>query len=489
MSDSRPSRLAGIPAPVRLAVVLAVLAMAIGAAVSPATSAGRTLRVAPGATGNCTSTPCGSIDAAVAVAQSGDVIALSSGSYGDQTIKTSGSAAGWATNVVVQPAGDGPVRVGALRSYVPNLTFRNLEVNGIVYLYPSAHRDRVEQLNLTGAMAYVTGADNTAWVGNTIAPPPGQDGLQIKGLEGDNAVGTLVQGNTIGPGYRVGDSHTDCIQLLGAHQTTIRGNRILECANTGIQIGSGAGGTVNGVLIEDNVIDECRPQRGDCPGYHTIIMGSTVANSVSVLNNQLNGSVGIAGTEPAQPVIRYNTAVELPCTPKTDYNIVEKNPCGPNDRLKSGSPTPTTAPTTTTTAPKPTTTTTAPKPTTTTTAPKPTTTTAPKPTTTTTAPKPTTVTDVFVQRVHSKAPTATFAFSSGKGPVRIDLVVPDAWFGRAWAEVTLYDSANKVIGSASTGPTNRTSLTTSLPKDGVYVVKVTSKPGEVNLRVTHAPAP
>jgi Right handed beta helix region len=479
--------LARIPAPVRVLAIAAILVASIATWATMAKSSGQVLRVAPGGGGNCVSSPCGDLVTAVRAARSGDVIEMASGTYGDQTISGASGASGWAENVTVRPAAGAKVTTGSIRSHVPNVTFLDFTVNGIVYLYPEADGSMVMRLALD--YAYVTGADNTTWAGNSITPPPGQDGIQLKALNGDNADNTSLLMNVIGPGYRVGTSHTDCIQLLGAHDTVIVGNRIYECANTGIQIGSGAGGTVDGVLIDRNVIDECHPQRDECPGYHTIIVGSAVADSVRIVGNTLNGSVGIAGTTGGVPIISGNTAVELPCSPKTDWNVVQANPCGPNDQLASEA-TPVTPPPVPPTTPP----TTAPATTVPTTVATTVPTTAPPVTAPPKLPPPPQlppsnpvgdVTQTFVARVHSKAPSASFDFDSGAGTAHIELSVRGAYRDRAWATVQLVDSSGRVLATALSGPTPTATLQASIPAPGRYRVVVTSKPGEVNLAVTH----
>jgi len=279
---------------------------------------------APAQAGTTTLRPGQSISAAVSAATSGSVIELASGNYAGETIKPSSSA--WSQNVVVRPASGASVTTGSLDVYAPGVTISGLNVTGMVYLRPSAHRSRVEDSRLR--IGYTTGADNTAWVRNTFLQPPGEDGLQIKGLLGDNAVGVLIEGNRFPQTPRVGTSHTDNIQLLGAHDVIIRGNRVMGAASAAIQIGNGAGGTIGKVTIVNNFLGEYSAGGS----YHAVIVGSGVAPNVTMLHNTIAGSVAVAGTgDPRGMKVYGNIADQLPTNVTRDWNLDASAKIGSRD--------------------------------------------------------------------------------------------------------------------------------------------------------------
>ena len=266
-------------------------------------------------------------------ATSGDVVSVAAGSYPNQVIGRSAAADSWSSNVVFEPAKGAEVTIDTIDSHSANLTFRGFTVPGMVYLRPTAHQNRVEHNSI--GQAYVTGADGTAWIGNHITPRrAGPDAMQIKGYNGDNPVGVTVEGNVLGPAYREGDSHTDCIQILGGTDVVIRNNKMLPCSDKALQIWSGAGGTVGSVLVENNFMMECRPRRDGCDGWHVITVHAAEANNLTLIHNTMYGSVAIGPNDgPYSGLTQYgNIADQLPCTPNTDWNMIRTgSPCGPND--------------------------------------------------------------------------------------------------------------------------------------------------------------
>ncbi len=322
--------------------VLSVFAAAsVGTAVvvapTPAAAGPTVLHVAPHGVGTaCTAAaPCGSFAAAAAVAPAGAVVEVAPGSYPLQEIEVARPGGAAAANVVFRPAVPGTVRVAGIRSRTPSLTFEGFRVDGVVYFHPGADGD-VAIAN-TIDQAYVTGADATAWYANVIRPSsPGPDAMQIKGLDGDQPLGVTVVGNRIGPAYRSGSSHTDCIQILGGDDILIERNVFLPCADKVLQIRSGAGGTVGRVTISTNFMGECRPRRDACNGYHAAVVAAE-GNDITFVHNTVNGSIALseASVPGGATRVRFlgNIADSLPCTPGSDYNLVRRGPCGPHDRV------------------------------------------------------------------------------------------------------------------------------------------------------------
>ncbi|RME29137.1 MAG: S-layer homology domain-containing protein [Deltaproteobacteria bacterium] len=312
----------------------------VASGASGAAPAGPTvLHVTPGGTGTSCAAhdPCGDFAAAARIAPAGAVVEVAPGSYGLQEIDVSRPGGG--PNVVFRPAVAGSVRVAGIRSHTPGLTFQGFAVDGVVYFHPGA--DANVAVGNTIAQAFVTGADGTAWYANVIRPTSaGPDAMQIKGLDGDDPIGVSVVGNRIGPAFRSGSSHTDCIQILGGDDIVIERNVFLPCGDKALQIRSGAGGRVGSVTVTTNFIGECRPRRDACNGYHAAVVAAE-GNTISFVHNTVNGSIALSAASVPGGERRVafvgNIADSLPCTPASDYNLVRSGLCGPHDRLGAAS--------------------------------------------------------------------------------------------------------------------------------------------------------
>ncbi|MDW3219310.1 MAG: S-layer homology domain-containing protein [Acidimicrobiales bacterium] len=315
--------------------ILASLAVSLVVAASPAAAASTWYVSTTGSGTACTSSsPCGSFEAALGKAKPGDTVRVKAGSYGLQEIDRSVSWNAASANITFRPhSGSGTVTVGGIRSHVPSLTFTGFIDTGVMYFHPGA--DDNHAVGNTIDQAYVTGADDTLWQDNLIDPATnGPDAMQVKGLDGDNPVGVTIIGNVLGPQLLEGDSHTDCLQILGGDDIYVARNIFFPCADKSIQIRSGAGGTVGSVLIESNFISECAPRTTLCNGYHAVTV-SAEGNDIRFVHNSINGSVGLSSgsVSGGEDDLHFygNIAAEIPCTPHTDWNLIDGKTCGSND--------------------------------------------------------------------------------------------------------------------------------------------------------------
>ncbi|MEQ8841233.1 MAG: S-layer homology domain-containing protein [Acidimicrobiales bacterium] len=320
--------------------VLASLAVTLVLSTPPASAASTWYVSASGSGSDCSSAkPCGSFEAALGKARPGDTVLVRAGSYPLQTIDRSVSWGASASNITFRPTG-GKVTVGGIRSHVPSLTFRGFNNSGVMYFHAGA--DGNQAVGNIIEQAYVTSANGTVWRGNIIDPSTdGPDAMQVKGVAGDNPQGVTIVGNIFGPQYLSGDSHTDCLQIMGGDDVYVAGNTFFPCADKAMQIRSAAGGTVGSVTIEGNFISECAPRRTLCNGYHAVIVAAE-GNDIRFIHNSVNGSMAFSesGSKSggAGNVQFYgNIADSLPCTSQTDYNLVASGRCGSHDQI--GTPT------------------------------------------------------------------------------------------------------------------------------------------------------
>ncbi|MEZ5245296.1 MAG: S-layer homology domain-containing protein [Acidimicrobiales bacterium] len=313
--------------------ILSSLAASLVLAASPASAANTWYVSSSGSGSACTSAaPCRTFSAALGQARPGDTVRVRAGSYPLQEIDRN---VGWnaaSANITFKPD-SGTVTVAGIRSHVPSLTFQGFNNTGVMYFHPGADANRA--INNRIDQAYVTAADGTYWAGNIIDPKTnGPDAMQVKGLNGDNPIGVTIIDNILGPQLLSGDSHTDCLQILGGDDIYVARNVFFPCADKSIQIRSGAGGTVGSVLVESNFISECAPRTTLCNGYHAITV-SAEGNDLRFIHNSINGSVGLSSgsTSGGTNNLHFygNIASDLPCTPHTDWNLVNSAKCGSHD--------------------------------------------------------------------------------------------------------------------------------------------------------------
>lgn len=298
------------------------------------------LHVSPDGTGDCSApSPCGSITQALDRAEPGATVLLQDGVYGAQVIEAPVRASDWDQNVDVRPQTPGGAVVEGIEIKAPHVTVRGLTSTGDVYIRPAADNSGFVDMVVQGGTAYVTGADNAFLVRNRVMPADNQDGVQIKGLKGDNPMGLRIVENVIGPTRRTdGKSHLDCIQILGGSQILLQRNTLFHCASQGLLIASGAGGTVGqGIIVERNNIHGCPPGRSSmCDGFTAVLSGAP--GLVFIHNTATGGSTKIAGR---RSVIANNIISRMSRCPERggdfENNLyLEANSCAPDDRSEEG---------------------------------------------------------------------------------------------------------------------------------------------------------
>lgn len=225
--------------------------------------------VAPDGSGDrCSrSAPCQSVAAAMERADAGDIVELADGDYDDLTIHRS---AGGTSNVVVRAANPGGARADRLAVSTGSVTVRGILVEGKATLEEGADGSRFELLTVEGSV-YVK-ASRTAVISSRIRPSGG-DGIQIKPPDARGAVpeDVEIRNNDIGPArLRPGsDAHLDGIQVMGAEHLLIAGNRLREAASQTVLLKPDLG-PIRHVMIQHNLIEQCSPQREECPGHYAL---------------------------------------------------------------------------------------------------------------------------------------------------------------------------------------------------------------------------
>lgn len=278
------------------------------APIQPPPTTGQTRYVAPGGTGSgCTqAAPCGSINAAYQIAAPGDAIELAAGSYGPQNVSYRSAAGSWTANVVARPASGASVSLSGLDIGSPHLTVEGIKTTYAVFNYNS-HFGRFEDMTVAGPTT-ITEANDIAIVKSRLGPSPGNDTLKIGPGNSGSPVPTniLVEDSELGPALLTqADQHLDAIQTHGAANLTIRRNVIREADSQNIKLGQESGPNTN-ILVENNLIEQCAPQRSNCRSSWATSGSGT---DVRFVNNTIRG-----GAYPDQATYLNNILGYAQCT-------------------------------------------------------------------------------------------------------------------------------------------------------------------------------
>lgn len=287
--------------------------------------------VAPGGTGDCsTARPCGSIHDALSRARAGQIIELVGGSYPKQEITGSNS---WPTNVVVQPAAGAKVELAGLDIDSPHVTFRGLQSQGAT-LNDHADGGRFENMIVRGS-TFILQANDISISHSRLGPSPGNDTLKIGPLKPGAPVPTniIVEDSELGPALLTDpEQHDDTIQSHGAANLIIRRNVIHEAASQTIILGEELGPNSN-ILVENNIIEQCSPQREDCGAFYAT---SGAGTNVRFVHNTIKGAIYPENTSAYQGnIIEYAY-----CSPDSSltYNLLAtvaegSSACGSTNRV------------------------------------------------------------------------------------------------------------------------------------------------------------
>lgn len=234
-------------------------------------------QVAPNGHGDCVSSPCKTINAAIAKAKAkrvnGALVEVAAGSYGRQQIDEVKDPAARSTTVTVQPVAGASVTLESVLLNAEAVTLRGFTIEGPVKLGTTAVGSGLDGLTTHNGSVFL-GSTRSFVTNSSITPPTDSDGIQLKAYSGKNPTDVSIEHNIIGPTHRGPKrAHVDCIQILGGSNIFIRSNKLFHCADEGIIVGSGASGTVSGTItIERNEVQLCPTRTYDCDGFNTIII-------------------------------------------------------------------------------------------------------------------------------------------------------------------------------------------------------------------------
>ncbi len=201
--------------------------------------------------GACTAQePCLTIERAYRVAGGGEVIEVAGGAYGPQVVPSVDKAS--SEPVVIRPADGASVETaGLLTITAQNVEVRDLAPAGVFVTDTS---DVVLRDLDTRGYSAIVASRNVSVIGGDFGPVSGgADALQIKREPGHpNPDRILIDGVRFHDVVPAGQSHTDCIQVGGATNLTIRNSTFERCGHSDIIMGTFNGGVFGTALIENN---------------------------------------------------------------------------------------------------------------------------------------------------------------------------------------------------------------------------------------------
>lgn len=202
------------------------------------------------------SSPCSSINGAYQKAAGGDVVLMSAGTYGAQTLQSKSPTA----TITVRPADGATVAAGQLTvNGAKYIEIQNIQINGFNVNMTTSAAQYVTLRNVTntGGLFYLGGNDISV-IGGSIGP--GVDyHPQIAPANGWSGQGN----NFVFDGVRFHDwtrtstaVHTECLQVAGTTNMVIRNSVFTNCAVFDLSFTSYNGaGSVTNLLLENNYFD------------------------------------------------------------------------------------------------------------------------------------------------------------------------------------------------------------------------------------------
>jgi hypothetical protein len=280
--------------------------------------------------GTCSrSAPCLSFDRAYAVARPGAVVEVAAGTYGEQVIQSQQNRTG--ARVVFRPAANAPVGIAGVEIHGSHIEFRDMQIN--TWLSLESASDLVFR-DIVNRGFWINGSDNVTITGGSVGP--GIDSHSIIGaayLSPKPPTNIVIERVFFHDWTRTSaDVHTECLQILGGANVTIRRSRFQNCAVMDIFVSHyGSDPPTRAVTIENNFL--AAPIDG---GFYSILSGSW--DSLLIRNNSALAPIIIEPQPgPGTNMKMVGNVAPLQswgCDSRVVYrfNVWQGARCGPTDR-------------------------------------------------------------------------------------------------------------------------------------------------------------
>ena len=256
--------------------------------------------------------PCRSLDRAYRVAEPGAVVEIADGRYPEQNLKFDMHKTS-AEDVTFVPAPDASPRIGGIRSGegsadggARHITFKGLTIAGFL-----VHRSQdltFEDVTIDGGF-WIDGSSDVTIRGGSAG---GTEGVHsdIKEIS-DPCCGVVVPERILIDGVRFHDmvmatpqDHTECVQITGARDVTIRNSRFHRCDIMDINAGDGAT-PLDGMLIENNVFERSTSRFGE--SFYSL----SVRSGTNVVIRHNSSPQAWIGPDPGSPADQWLVANNL----------------------------------------------------------------------------------------------------------------------------------------------------------------------------------
>jgi hypothetical protein len=321
-----------LPHPTRLEIVLrknsrsasyACRALVLGAllACSSATPAlAATRQVAPGGanSGNCLSSPCGSLGYGQSAA--GDVVQVAAGSYGEQEVPSG-------TKAVTFRGGPG-VRVHQLYSNASNVTYEGIDVDA------GGTKTDVSALEIHGSGATFRNAS----VGNVV------DTKTMTIVGANHTIDNVLFHDAI---YKTDGVHMECVYAIGVPGLTIRNSTFRDCAVMDLLFTYGNWWSpqppaYGNVTIENNVFAHAERENNGGWHYYSLYVGyigpagaADPLNGWVVRNNTFEQTARVAPESGGGGTRWVGNLGDWDCVPGVNYSRNVGKKCGATDKAVS----------------------------------------------------------------------------------------------------------------------------------------------------------
>lgn len=334
--------------------ILPAVVVACALALYCSSAQASTLYMAPGGSGSsCTLiAPCGTANAAYSAAALGDVVQMSSGSYGNIRIDSLAAKNGTGPQVSFQPAIGASVTANDLLVFASNVRVSGITIPccyGQPDVRAPAHDVTIQDIKATNF--YVTGSTKNVTIkGGDYGPYAADSGSHIKsasaGGDGtDFPVDTVVDGAFIHDYTTISSgAHLDCLHVFYHQRLTVKNSTFRNCKHYGILLGSNGAGRTDGDVISNNAFT------GSFEVAGFAFRGGTGEDFNDVLVQGNTGASVTAQTTNVLTNIRWwdnNVSSIAPCRSGVDY---QRNTVGDGEACGGSTPTPTPTATATATA-------------------------------------------------------------------------------------------------------------------------------------------
>ena len=254
---------------------------------------------------------------------------VAAGTYGDQSIEPDSTKTS-TNDVTFRPATGAQVTTGGLTIRGSHVELRDLTLRGNWTVQPGADDITFRNLTVLGGI-FILGGSNIAMIGGSVGPGVDFHPQFAPWPVGSPITNVLIDGVLFHDWTRTSaDVHTECLQVAGTTNLTIRNSRFTNCAVFDLSFTEYNGsGKVTNLVLENNFFDVATSG-----GYYAINF-SQMDGGLIRFNTSKQGWI-VQGTNLRPMTWVGNIVPNVPwgCSSSVNYqyNITPGAQCGSTDR-------------------------------------------------------------------------------------------------------------------------------------------------------------